>query len=71
VFVELPGAEHGFDFMHTPRTENAIDAVHRFLEWVRSRHEDALASSAGAPRVQDAAAVSGNSAQGVTVWARS
>lgn len=71
VFVELPGAEHGFDFMHTPRTENAIDGVHRFLEWVRSRHEDALANSAGAPRVQDAAAVSGNSAQGDTVWARS
>lgn len=44
VFVELPGAEHGFDFMHSPRTEAAIDGVHRFLEWVRSRH---LASRAG------------------------
>jgi acetyl esterase/lipase len=46
VFVELPGAEHGFDFMHSPRTENAIDGVHRFLEWVRSRH---LGARAGEP----------------------
>jgi acetyl esterase/lipase len=44
VFVELPGAEHGFDFMHSPRTEHAIDGVHRFLEWVRSRH---VAASGG------------------------
>lgn len=36
VFVELPGAEHGFDFMHSPRTEFVIDGVHRFLDWVRA-----------------------------------
>jgi acetyl esterase/lipase len=36
VFVELPGAEHGFDCMHSPRTEHVIDGVHRFLDWVRA-----------------------------------
>jgi acetyl esterase/lipase len=48
VFVELPGAEHGFDFMHSPRTENAIDGVHRFLEWVRTRHVGARARESAA-----------------------
>jgi acetyl esterase/lipase len=48
VFVELPGAEHGFDFMHSPRTENTIDGVHRFLEWVRSRHAGARAGESAA-----------------------
>lgn len=36
VYVELPGAEHAFDVMHSPRCENAIDGVQRFLEWVRA-----------------------------------
>ena len=38
VYVELQGAEHAFDIMHSPRTEHAIDGVQRFLEWVRARH---------------------------------
>ena len=36
VFVELPGAEHGFDCMHSPRTEQVVDGVQRFLDWVRA-----------------------------------
>ena len=36
VYVELQGAEHAFDIMHSPRTEHAIDGVQRFLEWVRA-----------------------------------
>ncbi len=36
VFVELPGTEHGFDCMHSPRTEQVIDGVQRFLDWVRA-----------------------------------
>jgi acetyl esterase/lipase len=36
VFLELPGAEHGFDNLHSPRTEAVIDGVHRFLEWTRA-----------------------------------
>lgn len=36
VFVELPGAEHGFDSMHSPRTEQVVDGVQRFLDWVRA-----------------------------------
>lgn len=35
-YVELPGAEHAFEIMHSPRTEHAIDGVERFLEWVRA-----------------------------------
>jgi acetyl esterase/lipase len=37
VYVEMPGAEHGFEILRTVRTEYAIDGVHRFLEWVRAR----------------------------------
>ncbi len=36
VFLELPGTEHGFDSMHSPRTEAVIDGVQRFLDWVRA-----------------------------------
>jgi len=36
VYVELQGAEHAFDIMHSPRAEHAIDGVQRFLEWVRA-----------------------------------
>ena len=37
VFVELPGTEHGFDGLHSPRTEAVIDGVQRFLDWSRAR----------------------------------
>ncbi len=36
VFLELRGAEHGFDNMHSARTEYTLDGVHRFLEWTRA-----------------------------------
>lgn len=35
-YLELPGAEHAFELMHSPRTENTVDGVERFLEWVRA-----------------------------------
>ncbi|MCB1667452.1 MAG: alpha/beta hydrolase [Porticoccaceae bacterium] len=33
VYLELPGAEHAFDHMHSPRTEPVIKGIHSFLEW--------------------------------------
>ena len=36
VYAELPGAEHAFETVHSLRTEETIDAVHRFLEWSRA-----------------------------------
>ena len=38
VFVKLPGAEHGFDTFHSPRTDAVSRGVHRFLEWIRTQH---------------------------------
>jgi acetyl esterase/lipase len=38
VYLELPGTEHGFDCLRSPRTEETIDGIHRFLEWVRAQH---------------------------------
>lgn len=35
VYVELDGAEHSFDTIHSPRTDTVIRAIHRFLEWSR------------------------------------
>jgi len=34
--VEMPGAEHAWEVVHSLRTEHTIDGVHRFLEWVRT-----------------------------------
>ena len=36
VYVEMPGAEHAWEIVHSLRTEHTIDGVHRFLEWVRA-----------------------------------
>lgn len=36
VYVELPGAEHAWEIIHSMRTEHTVDGVHRFLEWVRA-----------------------------------
>jgi len=36
VYVEMPGAEHAWETVHSLRTEHTIDGVHRFLEWVRA-----------------------------------
>lgn len=38
VYLELLGAEHAFDNIHSPRTDAVIKGVHRFLEWARSQH---------------------------------
>jgi acetyl esterase/lipase len=38
VYLELPGAEHAFDNIHSPRTDPVIKGVHRFLEWARAQH---------------------------------
>lgn len=36
VYVEMPGAEHAWEAVHSLRTEHTVDGVHRFLEWVRN-----------------------------------
>jgi acetyl esterase/lipase len=38
VFAEQLGGNHGYDAQHSLRTEFAVDAVHRFLEFVYSEH---------------------------------
>ena len=37
VYAEVPHAQHAFDIFHSERCANAVDAVARFLEWVRAR----------------------------------
>ncbi len=41
VYVEMPGAEHAWEVVHSHRTEHTIDGVHRFLEWAKARHDAA------------------------------
>jgi len=36
VYAEMPGAEHAWEVVHSPRTAHTVDAVHRFLEWARA-----------------------------------
>ncbi len=36
VYLEMPGAEHAWETVHSLRTEHTVDGVHRFLEWVRA-----------------------------------
>ena len=36
VYVEMPGAEHAWEAVHSLRTEHTVDGVHRFLEWARA-----------------------------------
>jgi acetyl esterase/lipase len=38
VYAEQLGGNHGYDGQHSLRTEFAVDAVHRFLEFVYSDH---------------------------------
>lgn len=40
VFAELEGADHGFEFLHSPRTEYVINTAHEFLEWCYAEHSD-------------------------------
>lgn len=39
VYLELPGAEHAFDNIHSPRTDPVAKGVHRFLEWALLQHQ--------------------------------
>jgi acetyl esterase/lipase len=39
VYTEMPGAEHAWDTIHSLRTEETVDGVHRFLEWSLARHK--------------------------------
>ncbi len=44
IYVEMPGAEHAWEIVHSLRTEHTVDGVHRFLEWAlaRQRQGDAV-----------------------------
>ena len=46
VYLELPGAEHAFDNIHSPRTDPVIRGVHRFLEWSLAQHVERGGQSA-------------------------
>jgi acetyl esterase/lipase len=37
VYAEIPGGQHAFDVFHSPRADLTLDAVFRFLAWLRSR----------------------------------
>jgi acetyl esterase/lipase len=36
-YAELPGAQHAFDTLGSPRGHNTAVAVQRFLDWTRTR----------------------------------
>ncbi|MEH6636171.1 MAG: alpha/beta hydrolase, partial [Halioglobus sp.] len=44
VYVEMPGAEHAWETVHSLRTEHTINGVHRFLEWARAANTARSAS---------------------------
>jgi Esterase/lipase len=44
VYLELPGAEHAFDLIHSPRTEPVIAGVYCFMEWCLARQRANLES---------------------------
>lgn len=41
VYVEMPGAEHAWETVHSLRTEHTVNGVHRFLEWALAKHREA------------------------------
>lgn len=41
IYVEMPGAEHAWETVHSLRTEHTIDGVHQFLEWALAKHREA------------------------------
>jgi acetyl esterase/lipase len=45
VYLEMPGAEHAFEMVHSMRTEHTVEGVYKFLEWVRSGNADNLSES--------------------------
>ena len=38
IYSELTGAQHAFDIFYSPRCIHSVAAMHRFAEWVYSRH---------------------------------
>ena len=42
VYAEVPYAQHAFDIFHSERCAHAVNAVARFVEWVRARDGHAV-----------------------------
>ena len=40
VYTEVPGAQHAFEFFHSPRTSHYLNAASVWLEWVYARWRD-------------------------------
>lgn len=57
VYVEMPGAEHAWEIVHSLRTEHTVNGVHRFLEWARAHHAAAAAGEEAAGRADTVTAV--------------
>lgn len=53
VYLEMPGAEHAYEVVHSLRTEHTVDAVHRFLEWVRAGNANSAAKSEDGTAAED------------------
>ena len=51
VYAELPGAQHAFEILHSPRTSHFLNAAAAWLEWVRARQGHHDASPEGEPDV--------------------
>jgi acetyl esterase/lipase len=47
-YAELPGAQHSFDVMPSPRTAATVEAIDRFLTFVRTTASREVAVTAGA-----------------------
>lgn len=50
VYAELPGAQHSFDVMPCARTAATVDAIDRFLSFVRSTASEKAIDTAGLAR---------------------
>lgn len=40
VYAEIPGAQHAFEFFHSPRTSHYLNAAASWLEWSYARWRD-------------------------------
>jgi acetyl esterase/lipase len=50
VYVELPGAQHSFDLLHSIRFETLIDGIEEFAAWVCAKSPEHPAGSEGRRR---------------------
>jgi acetyl esterase/lipase len=67
LYAEVPGASHAFDVFHSPRTENAVAAVGRFLGWIvdgRGALRPEVPPTAGLVETPTASALDGTPAPG-------